>query len=234
MGYVVWATEMIPTLTPSAQPHTLAILPQGPHFYTWLLQAAGYLLLDGQKKKMLIISQQDDDPKTLLVDTTIYGPIFWQTRETSMTTLSKIGTAIGAKLSTKDHQTIGEGLHDQAPFFRTITDTQELIHIGVGGKTPLLQTKKLLSRIHKNIDQYNIVCIANIELFETKKGEKKNEQQALEKLLIGSKKTDNNIIQLFTTISKYTHQKPQVIAYVNPSDFDKNTSLRTRYVCAVG
>ena len=63
---------MIPTLKPTPQPHSVAILPQGPHFYTGLLQAAGYLLLDGKKKKLIMISQQSDDEKNIVIDTTIY------------------------------------------------------------------------------------------------------------------------------------------------------------------
>gem|GEM_PF-4114935 len=34
MGYVVGASELIPTLKPVSKPHSIAILPQGPHFYT--------------------------------------------------------------------------------------------------------------------------------------------------------------------------------------------------------
>lgn len=34
MGYVVGAEELIPTLKPSSQVYNIAILPQGPHFYT--------------------------------------------------------------------------------------------------------------------------------------------------------------------------------------------------------
>ena len=71
MGYVVGASELIPTLKPSPQkPYSVAILPQGPHFYTGLLQAAGYLLLDNKKKKLLIISQQSDDTNHSIIDTT--------------------------------------------------------------------------------------------------------------------------------------------------------------------
>jgi hypothetical protein len=74
---VVGASELIPTLKPSQKnPYSVAILPQGPHFYTGLLQAAGYLLLDNKKKKFLIVSQQSDDSKHILVDTNEYGPTF--------------------------------------------------------------------------------------------------------------------------------------------------------------
>jgi hypothetical protein len=34
MGYVIGAVELIPTLKPPLKPYDIAILPQGPHFYT--------------------------------------------------------------------------------------------------------------------------------------------------------------------------------------------------------
>jgi hypothetical protein len=95
MGYVVGASEMIPTLKPSPEkPYSVAILPQGPHFYTGLLQAAGYLLLDDQKKRLLIISQQSDDPKGILVDSNSYGPVFGQTWKNGFTTINTIARNI--------------------------------------------------------------------------------------------------------------------------------------------
>lgn len=236
MGYAIWASELIPTLQPAAKnTYNIAILPQGPHFYTWLLQAAGYLLLNGQKKKLLIISQQSDDPKTVLVDTTIYGPMFWQTRATPMPILSKIKTQIGAKLSTKDHKNIGESLQFQMPFFRTITDTQELIHIGIGEKTPQIQIKKLLSWIHKNVDQYNVVCIANIELPPIKKPTKITTQEyKFIRTHIQKSSSTTSLVTIFQQIVATQKKKIEIIAYVNPGDFGKTKSLSTRYICAVG
>jgi hypothetical protein len=66
--------------------HSIAILPQGPHFYTGLLQAAGYLLLDNQKKKIMIISQQSGDPKNIVIDENTYGPILGETWNMKHTT----------------------------------------------------------------------------------------------------------------------------------------------------
>lgn len=233
MGYVIWASELIPTLKPAAKnTYDVAILPQGPHFYTWLLQAAGYLLLDGQKKKLLIISQQSDNPKTILTDTTIYGPIFWQTRETSMTTLSKINTAIGGKLSDKKHKKIAENLQFQIPFFRVITETEEVIHVGIGEMTPQTQIKKIVAWIKKNSNVYNVVLLTNIELPLSKKWTKGSENNQIMKYI---QKTSEStpIITIFQKILEIQKKKLEIIAYVNPWDFGKNKSLSTRYVCAV-
>ena len=73
MGYVVGASELIPTLKPSKNTsYSVAILPQGPHFYTGLLQAAGYLLLDDKKKKIIVISEQSEDHKNIMIDGNSY------------------------------------------------------------------------------------------------------------------------------------------------------------------
>ncbi|MFA6255808.1 MAG: hypothetical protein WC606_01370 [Candidatus Absconditabacterales bacterium] len=243
MGYAVGAAELIPTLTPPKQPYSVAILPQGPHYYTGLLQAAGYLLLDGQKKKLLVISKQSDDNKNILVDTTIYGPMFGQTRETPMPILSKIRTSIGALYSTKEHKTISDNVQFQLPFFRIITETKELVHIGIGERAPQIQMKKLLIWIQKHIQEYNIVLLTNIELSpstkrskaKSRKAEsKKHEEHAQIAKIIQTYSLSTPLLTLFQKILKFQKSEPEIIAYVNPGDFSKNSSLTTRYVCAVG
>lgn len=234
MGYVVWASELIPTLTPSPKKlHSLVILPQGPHFYTWLLQAAGYLLLDSQKKKILVISQQSDDSKNMLVDTTIFWPIFWQTRKTPITALSKIARSIGAKLSGKKSEMLWENIRFQLPFLRVITDTKEMIHVGVGDKTPQTQIKKLFTWINKNIQDYNIVFLTNIELSQPTQSKKSDEERQISKL-IQTSSSNAHILTLFQKVLDAQKKKPEIIAYVNPGDFSKAWISTTRYVCAVG
>jgi len=230
MGYVVWATEMIPTLKPTSQPHSVAILPQGPHFYTGLLQAAGYLLLDGKKKKLIMISQQSDDEKNIVIDTTIYGPICGKMRETPMKILSKIKTAIGATYSTKEHKSLMDNVHFQMPFIHIITKTEELIHIGIGEKTSTTSLHKLIVWIKKNIQEYNIVLLTNIEISSSTKS-RSDEHAQIAKYIQTS---PTPLLTLFKKIGDIQKKKPEIIAYVHPQNFGKTTSLMTRYICAVG
>ncbi|EKD24949.1 MAG: hypothetical protein ACD_80C00144G0007 [uncultured bacterium (gcode 4)] len=234
MGYVVWASELIPTLTPSPKkPYSLVILPQGPHFYTWLLQAAGYLLLDSQKKKILVISQQSDDSENILVDTSIFWPVFWQTRETPMTTLSKIARSIGAKLSTKKSDMLQENIRFQLPFLRVITDIKQMIHIGIGDEAPQIQLKKLLTWINKNIQEYNIIFLTNIELSKPTQSKKSDEERQISKL-VQTYSLTAPLLTLFQKVLNVQKKKSEIIAYVNPGDFGKIWVSTTRYVCAVG
>jgi len=231
MGYVVWASELIPTLKSFAnKSYSVAIIPQWPHFYTGLLQAAGYLLLDSQKKKILVISQLHDS-KSIVVDTTIYGPIFWKTRETSMKVLSKIKTSIGALYSSKEDKQLIEVLHAQTPFLRVITDIKQIIHVGVGNKISPNQNKKLYTWIQKNIQEYNIVLLTNIEISLSSKSPKHDEQKQIEKLI---QTWSTSLLGLFHTILDKQKKRPEIVAYVNPWDFGKTASLTTRYICAMG
>jgi len=234
MGYVVWAKEMIPTLTPPAQPYTVAILPQGPHFYTWLLQAAGYLLLDGEKKKMLIISEQYDDLKHILVDTNTYGPVFGQIRKNSETELNTIVHQLKAKLALPEQTTVFENIRFQLPFIRVITETEECLHISIGPQTAQTITQNLLKWIKKHISDYNVVVLNNIELTSSTKAKKKDEEKEVAKIITDPKVKASNLVKLFKNISTYTQQKPEIIAYVNPGDFGQKWLITTRYVCAVG
>lgn len=234
MGYVVWASELIPTLTPPSHPYSIAILPQGPHFYTGLLQAAWYLLLDNKKRKLLIISEQQDDEKNILIDANDYGPIIWQTRKNSTKVLENIAYQLDAKLSRPEQIKIFENIHFQLPFLKVITETNEIINIGIGNQLTQKQLTKLLTWIKKHIDEYNIILLTNIELPLPSKSKKIDDQKQIAKLLTNSEVKRSHILTIFQKIVNFTKQKPEIVAYVNPGDFSKTWSLTTRYICAVG
>ena len=234
MGYVVWASELIPTLKPSLEKaYSVAILPQGPHFYTGLLQAAGYLLLDSQKKKLVVISQQSDDQKNILVDSNSYGPVFGQTWKNSITTISNLARQLNAKLAHPEQKALFEQIRFQLPFFRVITDTEELLHISIGDKTPPNSLNKLLTWIKNHIQEYNIVILTNIELSTSTTSEKIDEQQQIARY-IQTSFPDMPLLTVFQEILNIQKKKPEIVAYVNPGDFSKPSSLTTRYICAVG
>ena len=234
MGYVVWASELIPTLKPPKKPYTVSIVPQWPHFYTGLLQAAWYLLLDGKKKKMLVISQQSDDEKNSIVDTTIFWPIFWQTWETPMSVLSDIADEIDAKLSDKTNKKLSEKLGFQLPFLRVITEIEELVHVGIGSQITKKNLTYFLTWIKKHISTYNIVLLTNIELPPWPKSKKTDDQKYIVKLLTTPDIKHMPLLTIFQKITDFSKQKPEIVAYVNPGDFWVKWSMTTRYICAVG
>lgn len=234
MWYVVWASELIPTLNPSAQKtYSVAIIPQGPHFYTGLLQAAWYLLLNNQKKKLVIISQQSDMPKTILVDSTIYEPIFGKWWKNSLTKIRKLARDIDAKVWLSGQKTLFEYINSQLPFLRVIINNSELLHISIGEKISQSAINKLSIWIQNNIQECNIVILTNIELDQATKSPKTDEQNKIMKI-IQTTSIKTPLLTLFQKILIIQKKKSKIIAYVNPSDFGKNKWLTTRYICAVG
>ncbi len=229
MGYVVWASELIPTLQPSQDvTFSIAILPQGPHFYTWLLQAAGYLLLDNHKKKLVIISQQSYDAKNILLDSNEYGPIFGKKWKNNNEELRTLTSTLGAKFSPQEHISLLE----QLPFISTITETNKIIHISIGDKLSESKIKKTTHRINKHADTYNVVILTNIELFFPTVSKKTDEQWQLAKI-IQKPSSSTPLLTIFQHLLKVQKKKANIVAYVNPSDFGKVHSLTMRYVCAV-
>lgn len=229
MGYVVGADELIPTLTPSSKTYDIAILPQGPHFYTWLLQAAGYLLLDSKKKKMIIISSQNDESKEILVDNNRYGPVLGQYRKHSLSKISAFASQIGAKISVSEQESLSKHLRLQLPFLRVITETEELLHISIGSNISQAKQKKLISRIQNHMNAYSIVLLTNITLTQT--GKKANEQKQIADSI---EKSKDPLVDIFHQTVDLTKKKREIIAYVNPGDFGVKEASEMRYVCVVG
>ena len=147
-----------------------------------------------------------------------------------MKILSKIKTAIGATYSTKEHKSLMDNVHFQMPFIHIITKTEELIHIGIGKKTSTTSVNKLIVWIKKNIQEYNIVLLTNIEISSSTKSRKSDEHAQIAKYIQTS---PTPLLTLFKKIGDIQKKKPEIIAYVNPENFGKTTSLMTRYICAV-
>lgn len=232
MGYVVAAKEVIPTLKPT-QTYSAILLPQWPHLYTWLLQAAGYLVLESKKKKLIIISEQNYDLKNILIDTNTYWPIFGKKRKQSQKNRDHIQQHLKAKLSKKNHKDIIKSSNAQLPFIRMILEVEEYIHIAMGAQLSEDKKKALLMWIKKNISDYNIVLLTNIELLETKKKSIVKEEKEMAEIITNPKKVSSSLVEIFKGIHKITQQETKIIAYINPKDFWSNWSPTERYVCAV-
>jgi len=189
-------------------------------------------LLDNQKKKIVIISQQSHETKDILLDSTSYGPIFGQTWETTEAKIKALATQLGAKRSTQEHTSLSEQMQFQLPFLRTITESNEIIHISIGDKIAATQTTKVIQRINKNFNECNIVILTNIELSKPTKSKKSDEQTQLAKI-IQTASLSTPLLTIFHKILISQKKKPEIVAYVNPGDFGKTGSLTTRYICAV-
>ncbi len=234
MGYAVWATELIPTLKPSLKkPYTIAIIPQGPHFYTGLLQAAGCFLLDHQKKRLLVLSQQSTDDKHIIMDMNTYGAILGKTMDISSHKKKEIAGDIGAKMANEADSQLADQIRLQMPFFRMITDIEGVLHLSIGQKVTTSKVKALMNRIWKHKKEYAIAVITNIDVCQSSSKRKADEQKEIDEALQNRRKK-SALISIFKDLVAMHRRKPRVIAYVNPKDFNTSSSLTTRYVCAVG
>jgi len=235
MGYVVGAAELIPTLKSAAKnTYTTALIPQWPHFYTWLLQAAGYLLLNNKKQKLCIISQQSHEKNRIILDMHKYPQMMGKIRKISSTKAKAIKTSMWAIYSTEEHSQISDNLMLQLPFIRTIQEVKELVHLSLGEKISSLQTKKCIHRITNHREEYNIVFLANMEFSWISRISKKiNEEKEIVKS-IQSWSSSSLLIQIFQSLLSKQKKQPEMIAYVKPQHREKSSDITTRYICAVG
>ncbi len=233
MSYVVWASEMIPTLKPaSKKTYNTAIIPQWPHFYTWLLQAAGYLLLNKQKHNLIIISQQSANPKKILVDDNNYEDIFGKIWKIAKNKIQDIAHQLWWIFDNTYKEVLYEKIAFQFPFLRVIMDVDTVIHISLGEDVSLTQTKKLISWMKNHGEEYNIVFLTNIELPPSIMHNKKIDEH--KQIMQGIKNTSlaSSLLTVFQKTLQLQKRKPDIIAYVNPKKTSKNW-ISTRYVCVV-
>lgn len=234
MGYAVGAAELIPTLKQSqGNTYTVAIIPQGPHFYTGLLQAGGYLLLDHKKKDMLVISEQTENPEDIVIDPVDYSPILGKSWKNPVVTIKELSNEIGAKKKNTEHPSISETIHQQLPFIRVMTQTKGLVHISVGKKIGKAALEKIVQRIDDHRESYNIVFLTNIELSPIPKSGKSDEQKKIHQI-IRTASPNKPLLYIFRQVLDILDKEPEIIAYVNPKDFGRSSSIATRYICAVG
>ncbi|MEI6117887.1 MAG: hypothetical protein WCP92_01170 [bacterium] len=177
-------------------------------------------MLDNQKKKLVIISQQSHVPKDILLDNTNYGPIFGKTWGNTITKTKTLVSQLGAKLSTEKHTSLSEQMQFQLPFLRTITESDEIIHISIGDKIETTKINKVTQRINKNFNECNIVILTNIEISTPAKSKKSDEQTQLAKI-IQKASLSTPLLTIFQKILISQKKKPEIVAYVNPGDFGK-------------
>ena len=102
---------------------------------------------------------------------------------------------------------------------RTITESNEIIHISIGEKTQEAKLNKIVSRIDKSFQEANIVILTNIELSKPAKSKKADEQDQLAKIIQTSSSAP--LLTVFQKTLKLQKKKPEIVAYVNPGDFGK-------------
>ena len=108
----------------------------------------------------------------------------------------------------------------QLPFLRVVTNTESIHHVSIGNNMPVVSIKKLMLWIKKNMSEYNIVLLTNIDILGSVRSKKNDEEKQIAKL-IQDPLSNITILTLFQNILKLDKKKPEVIAYVNPGDFGK-------------
>jgi hypothetical protein len=115
------------------------------------------------------------------------------------------------------------------PFLAVISDKERILHIGIGKNISQTKMKEIISLITHYHKEWVSILLTNIELSPDTK--KNNEQDQITKAIATS---NNRLVEIFHKTLHTLKKKPEVIAYVNPGDFEEKSSLMTRYVCVVG
>jgi hypothetical protein len=201
ISYTIGASEMIPDIGKKAdKEYQLALLPYGPHFYTGILQSAGYLLLPSKKKTLFVISQEEMPTKIVGVNGNI-GPVLGQKRK-----------IINDKSIWKQEiplpETAGESIAQHMAFLTTIQTIPSKIQcIGIGEDLSPTQQQRLIIHLTRCLPTTNIIFLQN---FTTHPGSKDISQKTFV-----AANTAQNTVKSFYTMSKKLKKTPEIIAYAH-------------------
>lgn len=199
ISYTIGASEMIPDIAKKAgQDYQLAILPNGPHFYTGILQSAGYLLLP-QRKKLLLITEQTQNEKEIYQIIWTFGPILGQQKTLQA---SKENRKTDFQPSIQDLWTILSHL----AYMQVITDTEHITCLAVGASLSPTKQKKLNDYLSLAWSDTNIVFLSNVNV------PAEDTNFPMSKLI---KDNAGSAVKTFHAISKKLKRSSEIIAYVH-------------------
>ena len=197
ISYTIGASEMIPEMAERVgQDYQLAILPYGPHFYTGILQSAGYMLLP-QRKKLLLLIEQDQNDKEIFQITGTFWPILGQQR-TFHEEKKKRNTEFKPSI-----QDLGIILNNLA-YLQTISDTAQISCLAVGSHLTPTKQKILNTYLASVWSDTNIVFLSNITV------PSQTTNFPMTKLI---KENAWITIKTFHNISKKLKRSSEIIAY---------------------
>lgn len=199
ISYTIGASEMIPDIAEKAgKDYQLAILPYGPHFYTGILQSAGYLLLP-QRKKLLLIIEQDQNSKEIYQITWTFGPILWQQQTFQQ---SKTKRKTDFQPSIQDLWNILQHL----AYMQTISNTAEISCLAIGSQLSSAWQKKLNDYLGLIWSDTNIVFLSNITV------PSQNTNFPISKLI---QENAGSAVKTFDAINKKMKRNSEIIAYAH-------------------
>lgn len=199
ISYTIGASEMIPEMAERVgQDYQLAILPYGPHFYTGILQSAGYMLLP-QRKKLLLLIEQDKNDKEIFQITGTFWPILGQQR-TFHQDKKKRNTEFQPSI-----QDLGNILNNLA-YLQTISHTAQISCLAVGSHLSPTKQKTLNAYLASVWSDTNIVFLDNISV----------PSQTTNVPVSTLVKTNTwATIKTFHTLSKKLKRSSEIIAYAH-------------------
>ncbi len=203
VSYAIGASEMIPNIAKkAAKKYELAVLPHGPHFYTGILQSAGYLLLP-KKESTLFICHDDESPSKISQIAWTIWPMLWQERI--------LQTDCKRKNICDIHQVpwkFTEMLLQHISFLSVINTYKTKIScLRIGQKLPVQEQKKLTTFLTKILPTTNIIFLQNFTT-DTKKSSDKEKTFLPEKISQG-------VMKCFYTLTQTLKKKSEIIAYAH-------------------
>lgn len=223
IGYSIGAHEIVPDIEKKAdKDYNFAILPYGPHFYTGILQSAGYTLLS-EKKNILFIITQDQQENEILEISWTFGPIVGKTW--------KLSTDKQRKSDFKPQVQDLEIILQHLPFLQIITQTQDISCLAIGNELSPQKKKKLTTYITDRQKDTNIIFLTNVSIHNEEKKAKTTKKSVIKNILLETEKGNNRLLTYFDSIIATHHKEAEIIAYANSSDFWGKKEKGIWYAC---
>jgi len=230
MNYAIQAEQLLIQENKKKNKKTtqLHFIPNGPHYYSWILQAAAYTFLNKipDKKKIFLIFSQDQDPKSILIETNILWPHLWQTRKPNTKIFKKRKEKYPFIKYIKAKNELTNQVFEQLTFIRVITQTTEIVPIFIWPQVLLTQVYQFfLNKETRN--NYHHIFVSNLSEWLPFEKAKHQDQILLSYIL--SQKSNSEIkkvfplLHFFNKLSKKINHKPQALAYLNSSTLSWNS-----------
>lgn len=232
MSYTIQAAEVLKEspVTLNKWSYRFMLLPDGPHYYTGILQTMWYLLIDkffSNKKNLIIFTDSSAKNTIHILDQDIsYLGKSWKTQGTD--TWDK-------RLDKKIIKKLKKRIKEQLTFIRVLNPQHEFSRALIW---PNCSVKKLKETIHNNtFKDHNIIFIwaLNSKIGNTKCMNK--DKELISQLLLWEKisdyKKDFPHIYYFGKTTKDRLDNTEILAYLNSSQLGAEKNNCTGYACII-
>lgn len=238
MSYTIQATEVLKQKPDSleANGQRFLFIPDGPHYYTGILQAMGYLITEKffKNKKNLIIFSNSDSSKhfKILQEPTSY---LWQERDTQTTAKKLIKNHEFVQEALSSDKKLKSAIRDQLIFVRTLIPHHNIMRATMGKACPWTHLSMLFN--DTALQGFNIIIIGQLHENINNENCMDLDKDLITTLLLGksiaSQKNNFPGLYCFSKLCKDHEKQPEIIAYLNSCQMWADDENCTGYACIV-